>query len=48
VLATYMYYCAFTIDRMGYSAAVATVMVALTLGATVIYFRLSRMEAEEA
>lgn len=47
VLATYMYYCGFTIDRMGYSAAVATVMVALTLAATVVYFQLSGMQDEE-
>jgi raffinose/stachyose/melibiose transport system permease protein len=47
VLATYMYYCGFTIDRMGYSAAVATVMVVLTLAATVVYFRLSGGEDDE-
>ncbi len=41
VLATYMYYCGFTIDRMGYSCAIATIMVALTLAATVVYLRLS-------
>jgi raffinose/stachyose/melibiose transport system permease protein len=47
VLATYMYYCGFTIDRMGYSAAVATVMVVLTLAATVVYFKLSGGEDDE-
>ena len=39
VLATYMYYCGFTIDRMGYSCAIATIMAALTLLATVVYLR---------
>jgi ABC-type sugar transport system permease subunit len=48
VLATYMYYCGFTIDRMGYSAAVATIMVALTLGATVLYVRTLAAEREGA
>lgn len=47
VLATYMYYCGFTIDRMGYSAAIATIMVVLTLAAMVVYLRLGRLTAEE-
>ncbi|MGD9519298.1 MAG: carbohydrate ABC transporter permease, partial [Armatimonadota bacterium] len=48
VLATYMYYCGFTIDRMGYSAALATVMVVLTMIATVVYLRLGSLPPEEA
>jgi raffinose/stachyose/melibiose transport system permease protein len=47
VLATYMYYCGFTIDRMGYAAALATIMFLLTLAATVAYLRLTRLPAEE-
>lgn len=41
VLATYMYTCGFSDDRMGYAAAIATVMLALTFVATVIYVRVS-------
>lgn len=48
VLATYMYYCGFTIDRMGYSAAIATIMVVLTMAATAVYLRLTRLAPEEA
>jgi raffinose/stachyose/melibiose transport system permease protein len=48
VLATYMYRAAFSDDRMGYSAAIATVMLVLTLIATVIYLRLTRVEEAEA
>ena len=48
VLATYMYRAAFSDDRMGYSAAIATVMLVLTLIATVIYLRLTRTEEAEA
>ncbi len=47
VLATYMYRSAFSDDRMGYSAAIATVMLALTLIATVVYLRLTRREEGE-
>ncbi len=47
VLATYMYYCGFTIDRMGYSAAIATIMVVLTMLAMLAYIRLGRISAEE-
>jgi len=46
VLATYMYRSAFTDDRMGYAAAIATVMLILTLIATVIYLKLTRREEE--
>ncbi len=46
VLATYMYYCGFTIDRMGYSAALATIMVVLTLAMTVAYVRAAGREPE--
>jgi raffinose/stachyose/melibiose transport system permease protein len=42
VLATYMYTCGFSQDRMGYAAAIAAVMLALTLVATVVYVRMSR------
>jgi raffinose/stachyose/melibiose transport system permease protein len=42
VLATYMYTCGFGQDRMGYAAAIATVMLVLTLVATVVYVRTSR------
>lgn len=41
VLATYMYRSAFTYDRMGYSAALAVIMLVLTLLLTVAYLRLS-------
>ena len=44
VLATYMFRLAFTEDRMGYAAAVAVVMLGLTLIATVFYVRMSRRE----
>ena len=44
VLATYMFRLAFTEDRMGYAAAVAVVMLGLTLVATVFYVRISRRE----
>ncbi len=44
VLATYMYRSAFSDDRMGYAAAIATVMLVLTMIATVIYLRLTRHE----
>lgn len=47
VLATYMYVSSFPDDRMGYGAAIATVMLVLTLLATVVYLRLTR-SAEEA
>jgi raffinose/stachyose/melibiose transport system permease protein len=39
VLATYMYTCGFSNDRMGYAAAIATVMLLLTLLATLVYVR---------
>ncbi len=48
VLATYMYRSAFADDRMGYAAAIATVMLVLTLIATVIYLRLTRGGEEGA
>ena len=48
VLATYMYVSSFPDDRMGYGAAIATIMLALTLIATVIYLRLTRVEEAEA
>jgi raffinose/stachyose/melibiose transport system permease protein len=48
VLATYMYRSAFSDDRMGYAAAIATVMLVLTLIATVIYLRLQGGGEEEA
>lgn len=48
VLATYMYRAAFSDDRMGYSAAIATVMLVLTLIATVIYLRLTGAEEADA
>lgn len=47
VLATYMYYCGFTIDRMGYSAALASIMIVLTLVATGAYLRAAAFEPEE-
>ena len=46
VLATYMYRMAFSDDRMGYAAAIATVMLVLTMIATVIYLRLTGREGE--
>ncbi|MFO7947275.1 MAG: ABC transporter permease subunit [Armatimonadota bacterium] len=46
VLATYMYRSAFTYDRMGYSAAIAVVMLVLTLILTVFYVRLTTSEVE--
>lgn len=42
VLATYMYTCGFGQDRMGYAAAIATVMLLVTLLATVAYLRTAR------
>ena len=42
VLATYMYTCGFSDDRMGYAAAIATIMLLLTFIATIIYLRASR------
>lgn len=48
VLATYMYRAAFSDDRMGYSAAIATVMLVLTMIATVIYLRLTPQEEADA
>lgn len=44
VLATYMYSSGFTNDRMGYAAAIATIMLLLTLAATVVYLRASSQE----
>ncbi|MGI5818306.1 MAG: carbohydrate ABC transporter permease [Armatimonadota bacterium] len=44
VLATYMYRTAFSDDRMGYAAAIATVMLVLTMIATVVYLRLTQDE----
>ncbi len=44
VLATYMYRTAFTEGRMGYAAAIAVVMLVLTLIATVVYVRVTRGE----
>lgn len=41
VLATYMYSSGFVNDRMGYAAAIATLMLVLTLLATVVYLRVS-------
>lgn len=46
VLATYMFRSAFTYNRMGYAAAVAVVLLALTLLLTVLYLRASGREAE--
>lgn len=48
VLATFMYKSAFSFDRMGYSAAIAVVMLVLTLGLTVIYIRLTGSEQRQA
>lgn len=44
VLATYMFTCGFGDDRMGYACAIAAIMLALTLLATLGYLRLSRSE----
>ncbi len=44
VLATYMYYCGFTIDRMGYACALAVVMLVLTSAATAVYLRITGRE----
>ena len=44
VLATYMYTCGFSHDRMGYAAAIAAIMLLLTLAATVVYLRFARSE----
>lgn len=44
VLATFMYRTAFTEDRMGYSAAIAVVMLVVTLAFTLIYLRLTALE----
>lgn len=44
VLATLMFRAAFVEDRMGYSAAIAVVMLLVTLGFTVAYLRLTRVE----
>lgn len=46
VLATYMYVSSFPDDRMGYGSAIATIMLVLTLLATVVYLRLTRAEEE--
>jgi len=45
VLATYMYSQAFMSERMGSGAAVAVVMLIITLGFAVIHSRLARLEA---
>lgn len=45
VLATYMYKSAFTFDQMGYSAAIAVIMLVITLALTVIYVRASNAPA---
>ena len=47
VLATYMYRSAFTNDRMGYAAALAVVMLVVTLGLTVAYQRVSAQGGSE-
>lgn len=44
VLATFMYRTAFTEDRMGYSAAIAVIMLLVTLLFTVVYLRLTNVE----
>jgi ABC-type sugar transport system permease subunit len=44
VLATFMYRAAFTEDRMGYSAAIAVIMLLVTLGFTVVYLKLTNAE----
>ncbi len=48
VLATFMYKSAFTFDRMGYSAAIAVIMLVLTLLLTVVYIRLTSREEPAA
>ena len=44
VLATFMYRTAFTEDRMGYSAAIAVIMLLVTLAFTVVYLKLTNRE----
>ncbi len=44
VLATFMYRAAFTEDRMGYSAAIAVIMLLITLAFTALYLRLTTRE----
>ena len=44
VLATFMYRVAFTEDRMGYSAAIAVIMLLVTLAFTIIYLKLTALE----
>lgn len=44
VLATFMYRTAFTEDRMGYSAAIAVIMLLVTLAFTVVYLKLTNLE----
>ncbi|MEN6548979.1 MAG: ABC transporter permease subunit [Armatimonadia bacterium] len=44
VLATFMYRTAFTEDRMGYSAAIAVIMLLVTLLFTVVYLKLTSLE----
>ncbi|MCE5240309.1 ABC transporter permease subunit [bacterium] len=44
VLATFMYRTAFTEDRMGYSAAIAVIMLLITLAFTVVYLKLTALE----
>lgn len=44
VLATLMYRTAFTEDRMGYSAAIAVIMLIVTLAFTVVYLKLTSLE----
>ena len=48
VLATFMYKSAFTFDRMGYAAAIAVIMLVLTLLLTVAYIRLTRASQDAA
>lgn len=47
VLATFMFRAAFTEDRMGYGAAIAVVMLLVTLGFTVVYLKLTSLEDVE-
>ncbi len=44
VLATFMYRTAFTEDRMGYSAAIAVIMLLITLAFTAVYLKLTALE----
>lgn len=44
VLATFMYRTAFSEDRMGYSAAIAVIMLLVTLLFTIVYLRLTNLE----